>query len=406
MTAIKKTANQGTFKYLLIGDTVSNAGDRFQKIAFPLLLYKLTNSATILSLTVVLEIIPQFALSLVLGTILSRCDTKKVLYISVGLAALFTGVVPLLILVKAHYIFYLIVAMALAGVTLVYDITINTVIETLYPKKKLLHYNSILKSARTITKVIAPSIAGVWISAWGYNSIFIFNALSFIFLFYCVSVINFSTGNDRKSDDFHLQELLKRYKEIISSRALIIITIISIFINFMMLGFNSTLIYLLKHILNTNSSSVGIVYSLSGIGSLIGALLMTRVKSTNQTFLFKIMTGFSLILILAFILPLIVLNWQFVGACYLLISMSITCIDVIATTLVQERYGQPLLGFIFSALFVLSTALSPLGSVASTNTMLSFGASGLLIFFLVSSVFTFTISLGGLREIKKEEKNE
>ena len=56
MKLFDKDIAYGTFKYLLIGDTISNAGDRFQKIAFPLLMYKVTDSATILSITVVLRI--------------------------------------------------------------------------------------------------------------------------------------------------------------------------------------------------------------------------------------------------------------------------------------------------------------------------------------------------------------
>lgn len=405
MKLFDKDIAYGTFKYLLIGDTISNAGDRFQKIAFPLLMYKITDSATILSITVVLEIIPQIILSLILGSILARCNIKKVLYIDVSIATLLTAMVPLLVFLKASYIFLMIVAMGLSAVTLVYDIVVNTTIGSMYPKDKLLQYNSLLKSARTITKILAPSIAGVWVATLGYSTIFIFNAFSFICLLVCIKPLNFKNCFTQ-SEAFNIKELLFGYTEIISSKLLIILTIVSIFINIMMLGFNSVLVYILKHTFVLSSDIIGLVYSLSGIGSLIGAFLMTKAKENSSVRLFNKIIIFSSILVLAFMVPLIFFNWKGIGICYLLISMSITVIDIIITTLIQEKYKQPKLGFIFSALFVLSTAFAPLGSIIATSILEKISAYGVIVFFLIADITTLCICFYGANSLGEEEEDD
>ena len=73
--------NKKTFYTITFGEFISNVGDRFQKIAFPILIYQEFHSSFAMGGMVIIELLPQFLLGFVMGYLLDNFNKKEALFI-------------------------------------------------------------------------------------------------------------------------------------------------------------------------------------------------------------------------------------------------------------------------------------------------------------------------------------
>lgn len=84
------------FWFYFSGQAVSQLGGSFTTFALPLLVFKLTHSATNLALATAAEFVPYLLFGLLLGAIVDRFDRKRLMLGSDIAQALVTAVIPVL----------------------------------------------------------------------------------------------------------------------------------------------------------------------------------------------------------------------------------------------------------------------------------------------------------------------
>ena len=84
------------FWFYFSGQAVSQLGGSFTLFAMPLLVFKLTHSATNLALTTVAESVPYLLFGLLLGAVVDRFDRKRLMLGSDIAQALVIAVIPVL----------------------------------------------------------------------------------------------------------------------------------------------------------------------------------------------------------------------------------------------------------------------------------------------------------------------
>ena len=72
--------NKKAFYTITFGEFISNVGDRFQKIAFPILIYQEFHSSFAMGGMVIIELLHQFLLGFVMGYLLDNFNKKKYYY--------------------------------------------------------------------------------------------------------------------------------------------------------------------------------------------------------------------------------------------------------------------------------------------------------------------------------------
>ncbi|HFR3301467.1 TPA: MFS transporter, partial [Streptococcus suis] len=87
--------NKKTFYTITFGEFISNIGDRFQKIAFPILIYKEFHSSFAMGGMVIIELLPQLLLGFVMGYLLDNFNKKKILLWSTFIPAVLCSLIPL-----------------------------------------------------------------------------------------------------------------------------------------------------------------------------------------------------------------------------------------------------------------------------------------------------------------------
>ncbi|EIM5426344.1 MFS transporter, partial [Enterococcus faecalis] len=163
------------------------------------------------------------------------------------------------------------------------------------------------------------------------------------------------------------------------------------------------IIYYLKSELMLNDQLIGIVYSISGLGSLLGAVCLSTILKDKSVM--KTLT-ISMLLIPVFVITSAIFNnWIIFAISYACMSFMITVASVSITTLQQQQSDEQNLGKILSSAFVISMTLAPLGGIISSSVSANYSSSFSLIILgtgalaLVLSIFI--INFGKYKQVKK-----
>ncbi|SFJ77437.1 MFS transporter [Thermoflavimicrobium dichotomicum] len=350
------------FVFLTIGEAISSFGNRFFKIAFPILIYNLSKSAIALSTMIVIETLPQILFGLFLGVALDRYDRKKIIMYSIVIQTLLVLIIPLLIHVNAHLFFYYVIAFLLSLFGMVYDTSVSVIIPSICAKRDIQVYNSVFQTIRTISKLVGPGLGGLLISIYSISSVLIFDAVTFIVLLLMLIKVTVPQIPLNKSR-FKFSELFEGIKTIKKSKVIWSTVILVVFINIAMQAFNASLVYYTKHELYLKDDLVGIIFSFAGLGGIAGGIIAGTL--TNKFTPGKILI-FSCLLLSGFITcyPFFA-NWILAGAMYAVISLLVTVMDVTIISTIQQTTNNDILGKVITSINVLTLTISPLGALIS-----------------------------------------
>jgi predicted MFS family arabinose efflux permease len=165
-------------KLLWWGQIVSQLGDWFNAIALYSLLYELTGSATAVAVLMVLQFLPAAIITPFAGVIIDRFDRRKIMIT----ADIVRGVVILgLLLVRTPgtvWIAYVVIAIAVAA-TGCFAPAKSSTLPSIVAREDLVTANALSTGTWSVMLAIGASIGGLVSAAFGRNTTFALNALSF-----------------------------------------------------------------------------------------------------------------------------------------------------------------------------------------------------------------------------------
>jgi len=178
------------YKIFYIGSTISSVGTWAHRIAQDWLVLELTNSAQALGIVVSAQFLPGFFFSLFGGSLADRLDRRKALMgcnAAGGLIALVLGV---LVLTHHANVWNVALSAFLLGTTNAIDGPIRQSYYIILVGDEDLPNATSLNSANiNVGRLIGPILSGVLIEAFGTGPSFIFNALTYVFVFLSVAQI-------------------------------------------------------------------------------------------------------------------------------------------------------------------------------------------------------------------------
>ena len=379
--------NKKTFYTITFGEFISNIGDRFQKIAFPILIYQEFHSSFAMGGMVIIELLPQFFLGFVMGYLLDNFNKKKILLWSTLIPALLCSVIPILSKYSVSIFFYYVIAFLIPLFSTLFQTGFSVITPALFEKEELQKYNSQFQGVRTISKLISPALAGILMLKFNINSIFFINSGSFLLLFFSILISYIPNQGHKENGNDDIKEMFAGFKENFTNIKLRVSLLFTIVVNIAMLGFNATIIYYLQDQLKLSNSLVGIVYSIAGFGSLIAVTLLSTFLNKKDAFILMNISMATIPLVI--MASGIVENWIFFGICYSILSGLITIASVSITTIQQQESTEYNIGKILSSSFVIATIFAPFGGILAAyfnwllNPRLSLVILGLLSSLLV-----------------------
>jgi MFS family permease len=365
------------FRIYWLGMFVSLIGTNIQFNAQAWLVFQLTNSAFLLGLVGFLGALPVFMFSLLGGVLADRSNKKSILFIT-QIAFMFLAFL-LAILTQFKIITPLqIMLIALSnGIIMAFDApSRQAIIVELVGKEHLFNAITLNSVAFNSSRIIAPAVAGVFISVIGMSGCFYLNGISFLAVIAALFWINTSKGNSQKNNSA-IKDLKEGLVFISRNRPILalvsMLTVVSLFgISYIML-----MPVFVNNVLHIGVMGFGILMSSIGIGALTGSLILARLgdfKHKGKLLIFSVLM-FSILLII------FSLSKNYIWSIVLLACLG--CLSVPATaiinSLLQITVPDVFRGRVMSLFMITTNGVVPFGSLISGSLAQTLGVSTALL---------------------------
>jgi hypothetical protein len=392
------------FRLLFAGAATSLLGDQFTLIATPWLVLKLTNDPMALGIVLALEGIPRAAFMLLGGAITDKISPRRVMLIANITRFFLTTMMAVLVYLGLAQL-WMIYAFGLAfGIVAGFAIPAeNSIVPMLVEERDLQAGNSLMMGVTQIAGFVGPTVAGILIGQFSTSNMgivlsFAIDALTFVASAVSLWMIragkNIKSTSEPASSESVWASILSGIKYLWTDRALRLIFLVLMAVNFLMMG---PLLVGIPVLANQRLPEGAVAYGLllSGFagGNLIGILIAGSFPrpgaAVMKVMLISFIAAFGLVVgSLGFIL----FTWVDFSL-LLLLGLGNGYLAIILFTWMQTRTPKDMLGRMMSLLTFSSTGLVPIsqavsGAVSKWNlTFLFLGAGGMVLLVTLWMVF-------------------
>jgi MFS family permease len=250
----------------------------------------------------------------------------------------------------------------------------------LVPGEYVHRANSSLSTLNGIATSVGPAIAGVFISRYGLPSAFLCDGLSFCFAGVSIVLIRSQSLQTNRADNSIsiAKSLANGLQYVWRHQTLRAAVFVSVLINTAIAGpYMIGTVLRVKTLFNTAPGILGLLFSASGVGVLIGALCAAMWYPKRQH---TKATVNSLVIVIGGALAL--LAYSSTVVCIVLgrasIGMALGYLDVLGMTVVQQHTTPPALGRVVSLFTLTMSGVQPLSYLIS-GLVASSGAIPLLL---------------------------
>lgn len=351
------------------GQLISQVGSSFTLFALPLLVFKLTHSATNLAITTASNFVPYLLFGLVLGALVDRVDRKRMMLLTNVARAAVIAVLPVLALagalrVEAIYA----VGFVQATLGILFDCGEFAAIPTLVGGDDLVAANGRIMATNSAGQILGPILAGVLVTAAPVADLLFVDAGSFLVSAGSLALIRRSfnavqaPGTEPAARTAILDDVKTGLRFVWSHPVLRTISIMMALINFVGATTNSQLVLFAKRTLAASDSQVALLFTAGAAGIVVFSLCAAPIRrhlSFAVTALGALIVSGLAVIAMALVgryLPALVL-WALASGLGLMVNVN-------TGSLRQAIVPSHLYGRVISIAGVLAWSAIPLGALA------------------------------------------
>jgi MFS family permease len=280
----KSHRGNSVFVRLLTAYFISSVGDWLYKLALPLLVFELTGSAVQMAGTFALTFLPYIVMSLFGGVIADRYPRNKVLIVCDVSGALFLALIAYfggyLGSMAGVYIFVFLAS----SVTPVHHPSFQAFIPEVVDDADLPKANALVSGSENIISIAAPLLTGVIVALIGPINTILLNAASFLVSALLVASIKAEKQPENPVAKQKIKDtIVEGFQYVWSHPVLKYGAIMFVFSNFAINIFQANLVFYLADMLGASAQTIGIVFALTGIGAVIGAVVAPWVMARFES---------------------------------------------------------------------------------------------------------------------------
>lgn len=278
--------NNKTFIILLIGQFISLMGTHMSGFAIGLHLYQQTNSIMIYSLLVMLTIMPEIVIAPIAGVLIDRWNRKYAMLLGHAGAGVGSVVIMVLLYMGSTNLYYLIPLITISSIFNGFVFPAFTAATSqLLPKEELTKAGGLTQAGFGLVMIASPAVAGTLFANYGLTPIFAIDALTFtlaILILLCIKIpaVNQSEMTNAEQRPGILEELKEGFQFIRQHNHLIGILVLMSLVNINMGMLNVLITPLVLSV--SDSTTVGVILSVSGVGVLVGSVLLILFNKVNR----------------------------------------------------------------------------------------------------------------------------
>lgn len=385
------------FRLYWLGQAVSNTGNWMQVVALGWFVLQLTDSPIALGLLGLAQFLPILLFSLAGGILADRFLRLHLLMITQSMAMALAIILSLLALMGKPPLWSLLLIAALSAAnTAIDNPSRQAFLSDLVGKDLLLSAVALNASVYNGAAVVGPSLAGLLLLRVGAAACFMLNALSFLAVLGALAMISVGNSKPGKTSMTHARgdkSFIGSFRAFGSLRhEPAILAVLGIAAATSLLGRPYLLLMpaFARAVQHVGPQGLGIMVAASGLGSLLGALLLASLRSSKRLDYLLLITGLSF----GFALVIFALIPDFLLASLVLIvcGAGATMTMMIANTLLQTSAPRAMKGRIMSLYTLIAAGFTPLGAFIITGLGTKIGLEDVTI--LAGIGVTFVVIVG------------
>ncbi len=288
------------YRLFYAGQSVSLIGTWMQTIAQAWLVLQITNSEVALGVVTMLQFLPIMLFVLFAGVIADRVPKRNFLVLTQSVAMVQALILAALVFTGEVHLWHVYVLALMLGFANAFDMpTRQAFAIEMVGREDLINAVALNSGMFNGARLIGPAIAGFIIAAFGVETVFLLNGLSFIAVILSLLAIRQSElyKIDRRGPAGNpMRELKDGLQYSLRTPSILLIVIIVAVIG--MFGYNFTVMLPLvdRFVLHKGSVTLGFLTAAVGLGSLVAAVLLAGRKKATRYQLFTGITAFTLLL--------------------------------------------------------------------------------------------------------------
>jgi MFS family permease len=331
------------FRWMWLGAFTSTTGTWMQQVAEGWLVFSMSGSGFYLGLTAFLGQLPIILFSLVGGVLADRIERRKLLLFSQYLQMTTALLLTVLIHLDWIQIWHFFVLAFVVGTAQAFGgPAYHSLIPTLVDKKDMPNAIALNSIQFNLARVFGPLLAGAALALVGPVLCFALNGLSFLAVIVSLYLIR-PTFRPLKTDDSVLKGLKKGLEFVWSRQGLWQLNLLGFISTFCGIPLMTLLPMYAIDIFQVGSTGLSRMMTISGIGSVLGALMFASLKDIKSRG--KLTLGFQLamaLMIATFALSrnlwLSYVALFLAGLCLLMLFTSIT--SMVQLRITEEMRGR------------------------------------------------------------------
>jgi MFS family permease len=257
---------------------ISTLGDFIYLVAINVLVLKLTGSAAAVAGLWIIGPIASMLTKFWSGSIIDRFNIRRIMIVTDIIRATLVAIIPFFSSIWLIYVclFFLSVSKAF------FEPAAITYITNVVPEKGRKQFNSFRSLITSSAFLIGPAISGALLLITSVNISIWINAFSFVISAIMVYLLpNVNTGIDVTVRKINLKILKSDWKEVFkfSQNSLFIVKVyfLAQFFMIVALGMDAQEVVFTQKVLNLSETEYGLLISLTGVGSILGATTVSMV---------------------------------------------------------------------------------------------------------------------------------
>ena len=277
------------YRLFFAGQLVSLIGTWMQQMALAWLVYQLTNSALLLGIIGGIGSLPMALFSLLGGVVADRVNKRRILLVTQSTMMLLAFVLAGLTGAGWVSTWQVAVLAALSGTTMAFDMPARQafLVEMVGPED-LMNAIALNSSIFNSARIIGPAVAGILVARLGPAWCFFVNGLSFLAVIVGLLLMRFQPRPARTRVRGIVEDSLEGLRYVRTNRTVLgLLALLAVFSVFGW-SYNVLMPVFARDILHAGAQGLGLLMTSSGVGALVGALLVASLGEypRRERFLF------------------------------------------------------------------------------------------------------------------------
>ncbi len=294
----KPPGGMRTFTIIWFGQLISALGSGLSGFALGVWVYERTGSATAFSVIVLAFMVPSVLFSPVAGALVDRWNRRLILIACDAISAASTLTILILLLSNSLEIWHLYILIFVSAIAGSFQWpAMSTATTMLVPQEDLGRAGGMTQIGESISTLLSPALAGYLFLSIGLNGIFVIDLLTFLVAVATLLVVSIPEPErtnvvEEETTPSLWKEIRYGWDYILDRRGLLLLLIYIATIN---LGFGFTdPLYTPLFLSLGNAQQAGIAFSVLGLGSVVGTILMSVWGGPRKRIYGVLISGFWL----------------------------------------------------------------------------------------------------------------